>query len=85
MITEALLQVVVAIAASLVSLVPAVDWDTGSFEQTTFSWGSSLGGFNNYFPVTAVFAAVALLFAVWLTMAGWNLVVWIYHQFWGSA
>lgn len=84
MVTEALLQLVVAIAASLVSLIPSVDWDTSDFQQTTFAWGSSLGGFNNYFPVTAVFGAVALLLAVWLSMALWNGVVWVYHQFWGS-
>ena len=64
MITEALLQLVVAIAASMVSLIPSVDWDTSDFEQTTFTWGSSLGGFDNYFPVTAIFGAVALLIAM---------------------
>lgn len=85
MVTEALLQLVVAIAASLVSVVPAVDWDTSSFEHTTFEWGAALGGFNNYFPVTAVFGAVTLLFAVWLTMAVWNTIAWVYHQFWGSS
>ncbi|WP_084129592.1 hypothetical protein [Demequina sp. NBRC 110055] len=84
MITEWLLQLVGGIAAALVSLLPAVNWDVDDFSGASMQWGTSLSAFNVYVPLTAIFAVAGLLLAVWLTTAAWNGLVWVYHQFWGS-
>lgn len=85
MITAALLEAAARVLASLFALVPDVALDVDDFGNVGTMLGSSAFGFNDYFPVTALFGAVALLLTVWFSMAAWNAIVWVYHQFWGSS
>lgn len=85
MIVEWLLELAAAVVSALVALVPEVNWGVESFQEVAYTWGTALGGFNAYTPVTAIFGAALVLFGVWAVMAVWNLIAFIYHQFWGSS
>lgn len=39
---------------------------------------------NSILPLTTVALAIAAYGALMLAMSGWDLIVWVYHQFWGS-
>lgn len=85
MITEWLIQLVGGIAAALVSLLPSMGWEQSDFADASNGWGISAAGLNAYIPVTTMFTVAGLLVLVWVGMAAWNGIVWLYHQFWGSS
>lgn len=85
MITEALLEAAARVLGSLVVLMPETEIDTESFTEFGMNIGSAAMAFNEYIPVGAMFGAAAMLIAVWVVMAAWNGLAWVYHQFWGSS
>lgn len=84
MITLTLLDVGVRVLTGLFSLVPSYEISSSSFGTAGGQLGSTFFGFDQYFPVTVTFQAVTLLLGLWVALAGWNVAVWVFHQFWGS-
>lgn len=84
MVTEALLVILAASARGLFALVPAVDIGLGLFEQA-YQVGTWFTALNRYVPMGAVIGVLFMLLALKLFLFGWRVVIWIYHQFWGSS
>lgn len=85
MITAALFDAGSRILAALFALVPTTNLDTSGFAAAGATVGAAIFGFNDYFPISTFFQALGLVFAVWVVLGGWNAIVWVYHQFWGSS
>lgn len=86
MITEALLGMVVDLVEWLVTLLPdfGVDLSTLDFAGAWESIAGAALALNGWVPVTVQLGVAAMLLVVLVAMSGWGLVVWVYHQFWGS-
>jgi len=85
MITAALFDAASRILAGLFALVPSTDLDSSAFGNAGSAVGGAIFGFNDYFPTVTFFQALAVVLAVWAVLGVWNLIVWVYHQFWGSS
>lgn len=85
MITEALISAGVGIILGLVSVLPRHDFDAAAMADTFGTVASYAGGLNGYAPVLQLGLAIALLAGLKLALMAWNVVLFIYHQFWGSS
>ena len=86
MITQVLLTLTVNFVEWFVALVPDFGLSlktldlSGAFEGI----GEKASALNGWLPVTAMLGALAVYLTVQVGMSVWGLVVWVYHQFWGS-
>lgn len=86
MVTEALLSLAAGLVAWFVSLIPDFGLSLGALDLSAM-WtglGEKVSALNGWVPVTAMVAALVIYLTVQVVMSVWGLVVWIYHQFWGS-
>lgn len=83
MITDAIVSAFLGALEALLSLLP----DTGpvvvSGASTTAVTGWA-GAANSWVPVTLIVGVLGMLIAVELALVLWDLIVFVYHQFWGS-
>lgn len=86
MITETLLGIVVDLVAWIVAVTPDFGLDLGTLDIASAmdAAGSSIGALNGWLPVTYFLASAVLLLTLQVVMRGWGVLVWLYHQFWGS-
>lgn len=86
MITETLLRVAVGLVSWFASIVPDFGLDLGSLDVGAF-WadlGARVAALNGWVPVLAAGGVAVAFLIVQVAMSVWGLVVWVYHQFWGS-
>lgn len=84
MVTEALIGFFMQAIRAVVRILPV--WSPPAEDLTAVStevgaWGARADG---YFPVTVLGVCLAVVFAVKVGLLAWRVVVFIYHQFWGS-
>lgn len=84
MVTEAIVSALVGILEGLVSPLPTYTLDTASFNTTAVSVGSIASVLNGYAPIAQVGIGLAVVLGLKLALLTWQVVVFIYHQFWGS-
>lgn len=86
MIVEWLLTVAINVLDWLVSLVPdfGLTLAAPDFSTVWSDVGSMVASLNGWVPVIAAGAVLALLLTVQVASSAWGLLVWVYHQFWGS-
>lgn len=86
MITEILVTLVVNFVEWFVSLVPdfGLSLNHLDFGDTWASLGSAASALNGWVPVLVVAGCAVVFFGVQVVMSVWGLIVWVYHQFWGS-
>jgi hypothetical protein len=80
-ITEFLLVGFLAGLDAVLSLLPTFDMPEPNTYLSGFRFITKA---NEVVPVVTLTVCIVALFAVELAMRAWDLVVWIYHQFWGS-
>lgn len=83
MIVEILLSIVVGIMVTLDELLP--DLEIPGVGEVVGSLMSGLFVLSGYVPLADLFAGLALILGARFVMAFWHIIVWIYHQFWGSS
>lgn len=83
MIVEWLLAVVVGLMVGLDQLIPDLSLGDGIGESIGAFTGQMLA-LSEYVPLVDLWAAVLTLVLLRLGMFLWHLIVWLYHQFWGS-
>lgn len=84
MVTEAIVSALIGILQGLVSPLPTMTVDASTINTQATSAGALASAMNGYAPVQTLGVALALVFGVKVALLGWQVVVWIYHQFWGS-
>jgi len=84
MIVDALVTFVCASARAVLGLLPTWTVPATPFATTSYSLGSMASMGNGYFPVAVLGVCIALVLALKVVLLGWRVVVFIYHQFWGS-
>ena len=82
-ITEFMIDLTTGIIAGFIPLLPPVTFDSAGFTATTTAF-SRMGALNGYFPVATLGLCLGLVFGLKLWMLAYRLVLFIYHQFWGS-
>lgn len=84
MIVTWLLDVVIDIAVTILSAIPAPQLPVQSL-TAFFDWvGRSVRLMGEYFPVTVLLVCVSLVLAARLILLTWNIALFVFHQFWGS-
>lgn len=85
MITDAIIGGFLAFLGGFLSLVPS--WTLPTLPAFTFgqSIGNNVGVINRFFPLGDLFIQIAagVVFAAGLFL--WHLILFVYHQFWGSS
>jgi hypothetical protein len=88
MITNLFLNLIWAPIHGIFNLLPTAGAGLGintlATTITTSSYWPSLGWANNYFPLDLTVNLFTVLLGVYFTLLGIRVVVWVYHQFWGS-
>ena len=84
MIIEWLVETVAAIVMGLLDYLPATDFDMNQVVEGVRSFAAMASALNNYLPLYAIFAGIAILLAIKYHTTTFNFSVWVYHQFWGS-
>lgn len=86
MITESLLAIVMDSLGWFATLVPDFGVDLSGLDLTT-AWvalGSGVAALNGWVPAVVALSVLGTLLTVQVGVSGWGLLVWVYHQFWGS-
>lgn len=84
MITEFFIDLTCGIVAGFLSLMPQASLDLSGLEDVGNIIGR-VGPMNEFFPVVTLGACLGLVLAVKFYMLGYHLVMFVYHQFWGSS
>lgn len=81
MITNLIVTAFLASVDALVSLFP-------SFSMPSFSGPSSaiaaVANLNMLFPVCTLILCITSAVVIMIALYGWDAILWVYHQFWGS-
>lgn len=84
MIVNAVVGFVLGAVRTLVGALPSWSPPTDALSQQAASIGGMAGVVNGYFPILLLGSCAAVVLAVFLGLRAWRVVVFIYHQFWGS-
>lgn len=86
MVTEVLLTLVVGFVEWFVGLVPdfGLTLNTLDLAGVWSGLGTAASGLNGWVPLTAMVGSLVAYLTVQVVMSVWGLIVWVYHQFWGS-
>ncbi|MDR1188132.1 MAG: hypothetical protein LBK95_11875 [Bifidobacteriaceae bacterium] len=85
MITEFILECLFGLIRGLIALGPSYTPPVADAASQASMVGATASGLNSYAPVGTLALVLALLVAAKLALMVWQLVVFIYHQFWGSS
>lgn len=81
MITKVIIDAFLACIDALVSLFP-------SFSLPSLPTGSpalsEVANLNRVFPVCTLILCITSAVVLMVALYGWDAIVWLYHQFWGS-
>lgn len=84
MILDLLLELFATIVAGFLSLTPSVSFSAESLLPIAAAV-QGVGAANEYFPVHTLGLCLGVVFGLKVLMLGYRLVLFIYHQFWGSS
>lgn len=86
MIVEALLTLAVNLVTWFATLVPDFGLDLSAFDMSSLwhSLGSKAVVLDGWVPVNENAAALGVFLVAQVVLGAWGLLVWVYHQFWGS-
>lgn len=84
MITEALVVFAAEIVTGILSLIPMWEPPDEALVTSGSNLGSSAARANGYFPVSLLGLCLILVLGYKAFLIIWRLIVFIYHQFWGS-
>lgn len=82
MITEFIINIFLASIDALTGLFPS--FDVPSFSESGSGVFGTIGMLNDLFPVLTLILCLGAAILVILGLNGWDAIVFIYHQFWGS-
>lgn len=84
MVTDALIAFVFGSVRAVLGLIPTWQPPADAFSSTSISLGSIAGTGNGWFPVVTLGVCLVFILALKVFLLGWRVVVFIYHQVWGS-
>lgn len=84
MITEALVHFVGQSLRAVLGLIPTWNPPVDPFTGSAYAVGGMAGALNGYFPVSTILVCLTLLVGLKVALLGWRLIVFVYHQVWGS-
>lgn len=84
MITDFVLDAIFGGIGALLGLAPSVTFpDTSG--GTSGAWGIGIiHNMNNIVPISTAVSCLLALLALRVAMQAWDILVFVYHQFWGS-
>lgn len=85
MITDAIIAAFFGGINALLSLMPTYVLPEGLTVDRTLIIGQYASLSNNIFPLGTIIQIAGLGIGLKLLMFGWDFIVFIYHQFWGSS
>jgi len=83
-IVTALVGFVCQAAVVVLGLIPSWTPPTDAFGSTSTQLGSMAAVGNGYFPVVVLGVCLTLVLGLKVALLGWRVVLFIWHQFWGS-
>lgn len=84
MITDAIINALLGGINALLSLLPSYELPDGRDSEFGYQLGALVSQADHIFPLATITKIIGLAFALRILMASWDLIVFIYHQFWGS-
>ena len=84
MITDLVVQALLAVVGSVVTLIPGGASVTFMDNVSVSVLGWVRAG-NGFLPVSMALTCLMGLLALQLALGLWDLILWIYHQVWGSS
>lgn len=68
------------------TVVPDFGLDLSGLDVTDLweALGGGIAALNGWVPAVVAFGVLGMLLTVQVAVSGWGLLVWVYHQFWGS-
>ncbi len=85
MITQLLVGIILGTISGMLSLAPSWQVDLSPLANAVHDFGHKAATFNGYFPLITLGLCLAIVFGLKAGMFGWRLILFIYHQFWGSS
>lgn len=83
MITDFVLSAIFGGINALLSLAPG-SWTMPNPGNTWTALLMDIGQFNRLFPIVQVAAAASATFGLVVALTLWDVIPWVYHQFWGG-
>lgn len=84
MISDAVIRFVGQSIRAIFMLVPTWEPPANDFGQSSASVGAMAAQANGWFPVAVVGWCLVFIFALKVFLLAWRVIVFIYHQVWGS-
>lgn len=85
MITAWLLILFLSTVTGLLNIAPTASIDVGALAANTGTVAALGGTLNGYFPLVTLGVCIGVVFGLKVFMLGYRLVLFIWHQFWGSS
>lgn len=85
MITAWLLGLLLGTLSGMLGLIPGGVLDMSGMVANVSMISSLAGTLNGYFPLVTLGICLGVVLGLKLLMMGWRLVLFVYHQFWGSS
>lgn len=82
MITDLIIGGFIGFIRALTDLIPTFTLPVPTGNGSVLSIAGSL---NSIIPLNHILIAFFACVVVRLALAGWDALVWVYHQFWGSS
>lgn len=84
MIIVALLGILLATVGGLLNIIPVAAIDVSGLVANVSQVSGLAGTLNGYFPLVTLGMCLGVVLGLKLLMLGYRLVLFVYHQFWGS-
>lgn len=85
MITGTLLVLALSTLTGLLNIAPTAAIDVSALAANTGTVAALGGTLNGYFPLVTLGVCLGIVFGLKVFMFGYRLVLFIWHQFWGSS
>jgi len=84
-ITGWLIALFLSTVTGLLNIAPAATIDVAALATNTGTVAALGGTLNGYFPIATLGVCLGIVFGLKVFMFGYRLVLFIWHQFWGSS
>lgn len=84
MITDALITFTLASFRAIVGLLPAWVVPVPALSAMSGFVGDAAARADGYFPVLTTIVCAGVVLTVRVGLLAWRVVIFVYHQFWGS-
>ena len=85
MITTWMLTVLVSTITGLLNIAPTAAIDVSGLAVNVSTVSGLAGTLNGYFPLMTLGVCLGVVFGLKVFMLGYRLVLFVWHQFWGSS